>query len=84
MPLKKIEKPVLASTWTFVIQKWKGHIGILTPKPKNIKKEHMLIKLFFLKLWLKRSLKEKNEKFFIKKITPRNTKKDPIWVQNKK
>ena len=35
IPLKKIEKPVLASTCVFVNQKWNGHIGIFIPKPKN-------------------------------------------------
>lgn len=79
IPLKKIENPVLASTWVLLNQKWNGHKGTLTAKPKKISIVASVdgwINSLFIKLcssdWLK----------YIK--TPNNTRKEPNWVHNKK
>lgn len=48
IPLKKIEKPVFASTCVFVNQKLNGHVGIFILKPKKKKQVSKYIRLLFI------------------------------------
>ena len=80
IPLKKMEKFVLASTCVLLSQKWNGHSGIFTPKPINID--------IFIKIGRKfnlKKLKKYNNPVFLKKnINPISIINEPSCVQNRK